>query len=236
MRPAMDIMCKLFEQETGIQVEMNYNDSGAIITAIETTGKGDACIVHDPFPADMEKKGWVDRAYTVATLTPVIAVKKGNPKAIHSLTDLLRPDVRVGLTDKLYSTGGQVAASLFQQAGIAEGMDAKEKDIIRTRGSGELANAVSIGTLDAALAWNAVVFSRKDTLEAIPIQTGHMPTTKVVFLTLKRSANAEAVRKFAALANSARGREIFLKLGFSAPPAAVQAPLDAEVIIKNTVY
>ena len=73
MRPAMDIMCKLFEQETGIQVEMNYNDSGAIITAIETTGKGDACIVHDPFPADMEKKGWVDRAEEKAMLTQSFA-------------------------------------------------------------------------------------------------------------------------------------------------------------------
>jgi molybdate transport system substrate-binding protein len=61
MRPAMDEICKLFQQETGVKVEMNYNDSGAIMTVIETTGKGDLCIVHDPFPAAMEKKGMVDR-------------------------------------------------------------------------------------------------------------------------------------------------------------------------------
>lgn len=226
MRPAMDIICKLFEQETGIKVEMNYNDSGAIITVIETTGKGDACIVHDPFPADMEKKGWVEHAYPVASLTPVIAVKKGNPKTIRTVSDLLRPEVKVGLTDRIYSTGGQVAAAIFKQAGIADAMDAREKEIVRTRGGGELANAVSIGTLDAAIVWNAVVFSRKDTLEAIPIHSSSMPTTQVVFLTFKRSTNSESVRKLAELVNSDRGRAIFTKLGFSSPPAT--APLPGE--------
>ena len=75
MRPAMEEICKVFQQETGAKVEMNYNDSGALMTVIETTGKGDVCVVHDPFPAAMEKKGMVDRTYTVAVVTPVIVVK-----------------------------------------------------------------------------------------------------------------------------------------------------------------
>jgi accessory colonization factor AcfC len=50
----------------------------------------------------MERKGLVDRLYTVASLTPVIAVRKGNPKKIAGVKDLLREDVKLGLTDAEY--------------------------------------------------------------------------------------------------------------------------------------
>lgn len=242
MRPAMEAICKVFTQETGRKVEMNYNDSGAIITVLETTGQGDACMVHDPFPASMEKRGWVDRAYTVATLTPVIAVKKGNPKSITGLQDLTRSDVKVGLTDAIYSTGGHVAAAIFRRAGIAGAMRAKEREIVRTRSGGEMANAVSIGTLDAAIVWNAVVFTRQDSLEAITIPPDNMPDptvdgitsatygqidmscTKVVLMTLKRSKNKKAIQQLAEFTNSQRGREIFAKYGFSPAPLPMQEP------------
>ena len=92
MRPAMEELCALLEKETGTKVELNYNDSGAIIVAVQTTGKDDVCVVHDPFGALMERKGLVDRLYTVASLTPVIAVRKGNPKKIAGVKDLLRED------------------------------------------------------------------------------------------------------------------------------------------------
>src|SRR5512139_3046696 len=82
MRPAMEEICRLYTEETGGKVELNFNDSGALITVIETTGKGDVCVVHDPFPAAMEKKGLVDRRHVLATLTPVIVVRKGNPKGV----------------------------------------------------------------------------------------------------------------------------------------------------------
>jgi molybdate transport system substrate-binding protein len=236
MRPAMEEICALFEKETGVKAELNYNDSGAIIATIQTTGKGDACVVHDPFPGLMEKKGMVDRCVVVASLTPVIAVPKGNPRKIAGVKDLARADVKVGLTDAVYSTGGHVAGVIFRKAGIAEAMG--KKDVTRARSGGEVANAVKIGTLDAAVVWNAVVAARGDELEAVAIDPQAMPArgvdaittatygaidmscTKVAFLTLKASKQAEAARKLADFVASERGRAVFVKRGFSAAPAA----------------
>lgn len=234
MRPAMEEICRLFEKETGVKIEMNYNDSGALITAIETSGKGDVCVVHDPFAPAMEKKGLVDRVYTVALLMPVIAVRKGNPKKIAGVKDLTRPDVKVGLTDAKFSTGGYVVAVVFSKAGIAEAMEKKE--IVRARGGGEIANAVKLGTVDAAIVWNAVAFARKADLEAIPIDPVALPAEKVdavtsatygplemscirvTLMTLKKSGNLATARKLADLALSDRGKAIFDKMGFSPAP------------------
>ena len=234
MRPAMEEICKLFQQETGVKVDVNYNDSGALITAIQTSGKGDACIVHDPFGAAMEKKGLVDRIYTVATLTPVIVVKKGNPKKITSVKDLARDDVKVALTDALYSTAGHIVDVVLKKAGTADAM--AKKEIVRARSGGEVANAVKIGTVDAAVAWNAVAFARKDSLDAVAIDPALLPdakadavttatygrldmsSTKVTLMTLKISRNPEAARKLAEFAASERGRAIFEKQGFSPAP------------------
>jgi molybdate transport system substrate-binding protein len=239
MRPAMEEICKLFEKETGVKAELNYNDSGALMTAIESTGKGDVCVVHDPFGAGMEKKGLVDRMYTVASLTPVIVVKKGNPRKITSVKDLTRDEVKVGLTDALYSTGGHVADVIFKRAGIADAMAGKQ--IVRARGGGEIANAVKIGTVDAAIVWNAVAFERKSDLDAVSIDPRVMPdprvdavtsatygvidmsSIRVSLMTLKASKNPDAARKLADFAMSDRGKKIFEARGFS--PAA-RAPGD----------
>lgn len=240
MRPAMEELCALFEKESGIGVELNYNDSGALMTVIETTRKGDVCVVHDPFAAAMERRGLVDRTYTVASLTPVIVVRKGNPKKIAGVKDLVRADVKLALTDAVYSTGGHVVEIIFRKAGIVDAMG--KKDIVRSRAGGEVANAVKLGTVDAAIVWNAVAFARKDDLDAIPIDTAVMPDPKadaitsatygpldmscirVTLMTLKGAGNPEAARRLADLAVSARGRAIFNKLGFSPAPGKPAAP------------
>lgn len=236
MKPAMDEICKLYRQESGRKVEVNYGDSGELMIKIQQMEKGDVLVVHDPFPAKLEMDGLVDRSYVVAVVTPVIAVKKGNPKKIAGLKDLTRDDVKVGLTDAKYSTTGHIVDVMFRKAGIAEAMARKE--IPRTRGGGGSAEAVKIGTIDAAIVWNAVVFERRDALDAIEIEPAFRPDpkldavtsatygnldmscAKVVLMTLKKSGDLEAARKLAELATSERGREIWVKQGFTPAPAA----------------
>jgi molybdate transport system substrate-binding protein len=234
MKPAMDEICKLYEQESGQKVEVNYDDSGSLMIKLEQIGKGDVIVVHDPFPTKLEKDGLVDRSHTVALLLPVIAVKKGNPKKIAGIKDLAREDVKVGLTDANYSTAGHIVKLMFEKAGISEAM--AKKEIPRTRGGGESANAVKIGTIDTTIVWNAVVFSRRDALDAIDVEPAFRPdpvadavtgatygrmdlsATKVVLMTLKKAGDIDGARKLAELAASERGRAIWAKHGFSAAP------------------
>ena len=63
-----------------------------------------------------------------------LLVQKGNPKGVKSLHDLMRPDVRVYLTDYEHSTLGYILPNLFQRAGVdvrpaRVGVDARKRQL-----------------------------------------------------------------------------------------------------------
>jgi molybdate transport system substrate-binding protein len=239
MRPAMEELARIYQEETGRRVELDYGDSGAAIIKAETTGRGDLTVVHDPFHGAFEHKGLSADAWVVATLQPVIAVAKGNPKSITGLKDLARPGLRLILTDAMYSTAGHVNTVMFRRAGIEA--EVAKNVVAGTRMGGEAANAVVLGTADATIVWNAVAFLRRDKLDAIPIEAAYRPdpgvdaTTSATFGpinlaqirvtidVLKSSKQADAARAFAQFAASPRAAEVWRKLGFG--PATEPAHL-----------
>ena len=236
MRPAMEALARTYEAETGQHVKIDYSDSGQLLVKIETTGRGDLYVCHDPFLAALKKLGrggWV-----VASLTPTIAVPKGNPKGIHGLKDLAQPGIRLGLTHAQYSTLGHINPVMFDKTGLREKIEANVKT--RTRSGGEAANAVALGHLDAAIVWNAVIFARRDKLDAVDIAPEHRPDPKVdavttatfgridrscvgvTVATLACSTMPEATDAFARFVCSPRGRQVFAEHGFSPGPEATE--------------
>jgi len=234
MRPAMEELAKGFEAETGKHVDLDPADSGASIIKAETPGRGDLIVVHDPFHGAIEHKGLGQGGWVVATLKPMIAVPKGNPLGIHGLRDLARPGLRLIFTDAVYSTAGHLVAVMLKKAGLEE---AVEKNIVtRPRMGGDAANAVVLGTADAAIVWNAVIFLRSDKLEAVPIEPAYLPqpgvdavtspsfgyidmgTIKVTIDVLKGSRKPAAAKAFAEYCASDKAQEVWQRQGFSPPP------------------
>ncbi|MBM4041591.1 MAG: extracellular solute-binding protein [Planctomycetes bacterium] len=247
MRPVMEELAKRYKAETGGEVQFNYGDSGALLTQIEQAKRGDLYVCHDPFGGSAQKKGLADRLWTVASLTPTIAVPKGNPKGIHGLRDLAKPKLRLGLTDEMYSTLGHINPLMFDKAGLRKEIEGNV--VTRTRMGGEVANAVAIGNLDATIAWNAVIHLRKDKLEAIPIEPEYllqpgvdaittatfgvidMGCIRVTISRLNCSKQPEAAAAFAQYAASEKARAVFAEFGFSAAPAgATEAPPETATV------
>jgi molybdate transport system substrate-binding protein len=239
MRPAMEELAKAWEAQGGCRIELDFGDSGAGLIKAETTGRGDLYVAHDPFHAAVERKGLSQGGWVCATLEPVIAVPKGNPKGIHGLRDLGRPGQRLVLTDATYSTAGHLVTLMLKRAGVTE---AVEKNVVsRTRMGGEAANAVILGHADAAIAWNAVVRLRSDRLDAVPIEPellpqpgvdavtsptfGHidMGAIKVTIDVLKSSVRPALAREFAEYCASQEAREVWQRLGYSPPPPGPRA-------------
>lgn len=241
MRPAMEELAKLYEQETGRKVALDYGDSGANMIKAETSRQGDLYVGHDPFHGALDRKGLLIDAWPVATLEPMITVAKGNPKKIAGLKDLTAPGLKVILTDAMYSTAGHIVRVMAAKAGITEAL---EKNVVtRTRTGGEAANAVVLGNADAAICWNAVIFLRRDKLDAVPIEPAYQPDPAVDTVTtatfgpidmsrilvtvdlLKSTRNEKAARAFAELAASPRGREVWSKFGFGPAPEGLRLPV-----------
>jgi len=231
MRPAMEELARLYEKDTGRKVVLDFGDSGACIIKAETARRGDLVVVHDPFHGAIEHKALTVDAWTMATLEPMIAVAKGNPKHIQGLKDLTQPGLRVVLTDETYSTAGHVNRVMFRKAGIEKTIEPNV--VTRLRAGGEAANAVVIGHADATIVWNAVIYLRQSKLDGIPIEPAYravpnvdavtsptfgpvdMGRIRVTIDVLGFSKQPEAARAFAEFAASPRAAEVWSRFGFS---------------------
>jgi molybdate transport system substrate-binding protein len=233
MRPAMEKLVALYGTKTGVKIEVDYAESGTQLVKIKETRKGDLLVVHDPYEGATAKDGLLDKSWTAARLVGVIVVPKGNPKAIKTLADLTRPGVRVVLTDSVYSTLGHVVKVMARKSGLGKKLYANA--VTMTKSSGEAANAVMLGTADAAIVWDAVAFLRREKLDAIPIDQTMMPVTgvdaitsatfgdidmsniRVLVMTLSCSKQQEKARAFAAFCASPEGAAVWSEMGYSAP-------------------
>ncbi|NOY82420.1 MAG: solute-binding protein [Kiritimatiellaeota bacterium] len=242
MRPAMEKIAAEYTAETGRPVLIDYAGSGELLIKIRTTRKGDLYVCHTPFGAAIMREGLADRVWTLASMGPVIVVPKGNPKNIRGVRDLTRPGVRLILTHAQYSTTGHICKVIFRRAGIS---DTITRNIVsRTRGGGAAANAVVLGTADAAIVWSAVAWLRRDKLDVVPIEPEFRPQrdvdavtsatygriemdyVRVMMALLKCSRQRKAAEEFAAFVLSEKGRAVFAQFGFS--PADPNRPAPGE--------
>lgn len=234
MRPAMEELAAAYLKKTGQEVQLDFADSGQCLVKIQQTHKGDLYVAHDPFGAAARKQGLADESWVLATLTPVIVVPKENPKKIQRLDDLAQEGLKLGLTDAMYSTLGHMLPGILERSGLRGPI---EKNVVtRSRSGGEVANAVGLGNLDAAVVWNAVAHLRQDRLVAVPIAQRLLPRADVDTITsatygpidlaairveccrLTCSEQPDASADFGRFLVSPQGRECFNKYGFSPAP------------------
>jgi len=118
MTPVFNELAWAYEKQAKQKVEITSADSGELLASIEMQLQGDLYVAHDPFMDIAMRRGLGVNAWCVAELVPVMIVQKGNPRNIHSLRDLLRPDVRVYLPDYQHSTLGYLLPIIFRHAHV----------------------------------------------------------------------------------------------------------------------
>ena len=157
MKP-MNELISLFENETGARVEVHYGGSGEIFGILETSC---GCDVFIPgawyYTEQAMKKGYIlnDTVINVTEHVPVIAVPKGNPKGIHSLKDLAKPDVRVVLGDPKACAIGKVAKKILEKNGLWENVS--KNVVVFTPTVNQLLIYIATGQADAAIIWEDMV-------------------------------------------------------------------------------
>ena len=231
MRPVMEELAKQYEAQTGRRVHIDYAGSGELLVRIGQTKLGDLYVAHDPFQAALMRKGLGVRGWTVAAVSPVIVVPKGNPKRINGFRDLARPGLRLVFSHPTYSTAGWIIRAAAKKAGITEKLEANI--VSRTKGGGSAANQVALGHADAAICWNAVAFLRRKKLDAVEFEPDlrlrkdvdaitsatfgriDMGYVKVTAATLKWSKQLEAATAFAEFVASEANAKVWDDFGYS---------------------
>ncbi|MBN2474786.1 MAG: molybdate ABC transporter substrate-binding protein [Pirellulales bacterium] len=215
IRPPVADLVEQFARREGVTIECDYAGSEVLLARIKLTRRGDLYMPGDVHYVEMaEKEGLVDSKKTVCYFVPVILVQKGNPKSIHTLEDLIRPGVKLGLGDPKACAIGRKSAKIFANNGIAE-EDLGDNVVFRSVTVNELGNHVKLGALDAAIVWDAVAAFFPDETEVVAIPRERNVISTVAIGVLHCSQHPELAAKFVEFVNSEEGQEVFKRHRYS---------------------
>lgn len=209
----MDEIIKNFESETGAKVNVQYGGSGELLGTLMTTKKGDVLVVGEYTTLDKAmEKGYVinETAENISAHRPLIAVKKGNPKDIKSLSDLIRSDVKLAVGDPNACAIGKVTADVFKKESLTLGSNV----VAKTPTVAQLLSYILSGQVDAVIIWDDMVTwnNTRDKIDTIDI--GGVKYEKIPAAVTTTSKNNGLAEKFVQYLKNEKSKEIWQKWGF----------------------
>jgi len=225
LREATTKLISAFRKKTGVTIFPTYTGSGCLLAQITIGQSGDLYMPgEDWYMKQAEDRGYVTDSKVVTYMIPVIVVKKGNPKGIHGLKDLLKPGVRVGIGQPKACAIGDFTVKLMGASGIP--MDSLMKNVAATFGTApELGNSVKLGAVDAAIQWDAVAAWYLDDVDVVPFATNAKTISPVPLGVLKFSKHPAESAAFLDFVAGSEGRAIFEKAGYTTDAAHPRFPI-----------
>ena len=154
LKQPVEAIAAKYRAEFGVEVQLQYGPTGALISNLRVAKRGDLFIAADDGSiADARKFELVREVLPLVRQHPVIAVRAGNPKNIRALADLLRDDVKLALTNPDAASISRVSKAALGDtwAKLAARATVTKPTVT------EIAADLSLGTVDAAILWDATV-------------------------------------------------------------------------------
>jgi molybdenum ABC transporter molybdate-binding protein len=201
------------EKAYGKPVQLQYGGSQTLLANAEVSRKGDLFIAADDSYVKMARdKGLAAETFPLARQVAVLAVAKGNPKKIGSISDLLRPDVKVCQANPDAAAVGKLVRQSLEKSG--KWTPLKDKTLVFKPTVNEVANDLKLGTVDAGFVWDATVRQYPE-LERVDVPELAGVKAEVSAVVLRSSTYPASGLRFARfLAAKDRGQAEFRKSGY----------------------
>jgi molybdate transport system substrate-binding protein len=205
-----------YERKTGVQVEIRFMKSKKAIKQMKQKKQGDVFIPALQKAMDFAIKEGVilgNTQKTICYLSIAIAVKKGNPKNIKTLDDLLRKDVRVGLGKPAVAGIGDAGVQVLEAAKIRKKLE--KKGVRYANCCNTTFKLLEDGEVDVVLGWDSFSHWGKKQVEVIKLPkkfTKYYPMPAAVVKFTKDKALALSFLNFLI---SEEGRKIFVQNGYT---------------------
>jgi molybdate transport system substrate-binding protein len=215
IRPPVAEIVKIFEKERKIKIRTVFSGSNILLGQIKLSRKGDLYMPGDiNYLKQAEKEGFIDYYKKACYFIPVILVQKDNPKNIKFLNDLIKPGVRLGLGNPESCAIGKKTEKIFKKNNIKK-ESIKKNLIFSSLTVNELGVAVSTGSIDAAIVWDANAAYYKDKCEIIEIDSVNNIISTVSVGLLNFSKNKKIGKNFIEMVISQRGEDVFVKYNYT---------------------
>ncbi len=224
-KPAMEEIAGLFEREKNIKVNMIFGGSGTLLSQIELSKQGEIYIPGSPdyISIAKKKKLLVEGSERILSyLVPAIITPKGNPKNIHSLEDLTKPGVRVGIGNPKTVCLGLYAIELLEKNELMESV--LKNTITFGASCSKTANLAAMNQLDAILGWRVFHFWNSERMEYIPIVPEKIPRISYIPISIPiHTKDVNLSRTFIDFVLSKKGRAVYEKFGYLANKTKAKA-------------
>jgi ABC-type molybdate transport system substrate-binding protein len=213
IRPPIEDLARRYRSAYGVEVRLQYGNSGGLISSIEAMPRGDLYIPADAVYVDRGRaKGLLAESIPLARFRLVIATKPGNPKRIATLDatldDVLAPGVRYVVCNTQAGVG-ELTKRALEASGRWDAVAAG--DCLYKPTVVDAANAVATSTaVDAAFIWDST--ARQHDLDVVDIAelAGEVATIHVSVL--RASERPPAALHFARyLASPEHGEPVFTR-------------------------
>lgn len=210
-----------YKQKYGVEIQFNFGGSQTILAQAEVGKTGDLYLPADEsYLALARQKNLIDEVLPLATMRPVLGVKKGNPKNLTSLADVLRAGVTMSQVNPDAAAIGKVVRDVFRKRGQWDAIEKRMK--VEKETVNNVAVDIAVGTVDCGFVWDAIVSQMSDKLEAIQLPEFRGVAAGISVSVLKSCQRpSEALRFARYLAARDKGLPLFKKDGF--------APVDGDV-------
>jgi molybdate transport system substrate-binding protein len=215
-KPAMEEAAKAFTERTGTKVYLNFGGSGTMLSQMKISKEGDLYIPGSPDYMVMAERDGVaapGTAKIVAYLVPAIVVQPDNPKNIHELSDLSKPDIKIGIGNPESVCVGLYAIEILERSNLLEAVG---KNIVTYAESCEkTASLIALKSVDAILGWDVFSDWNPGTMDAVYLKPEQIPRIAYIPAAVSTfSKDSNSARKFQDFLASAEGQKIFSKWGY----------------------
>ncbi|WP_153556028.1 substrate-binding domain-containing protein [Roseimaritima sediminicola] len=202
-----------YRQQSGRDLEIHYGPSQALLSTLQIRRAGDLFLpADDSYVRLAAADSLVAASHPVARMRAVVAVRRGNPKNIHSLDDLLRSDVTLVLANPDSAAIGRLTRQALERAGGWSGAARASRAFRAT--VNEVANDVLVGSADAGIVYDAVLHAYPD-LQAVALPELSSARSDVSVAVLTTSRHELAARRFVDFLTAENGgRRRYAEFGF----------------------
>jgi len=205
-----------------IVVDITFGGSGTLLNQMTLEEIGDIYMPGSNDYMDKAEKKQVVLPETrsiVAYLVPAICVQEGNPKNIHSLADLVRPGITVGLAEAGAVCLGDVSDEILRSAGLEK--QVKNNVITYARSCDQTQQLVQLGEVDAVIGWDAFQHWAPDKIDIVSIDPTHLRVRNIPAAIAVYSRKRAEAQQFIDFLTSEQGKAIFAKHGYSVEPPTI---------------
>jgi molybdate transport system substrate-binding protein len=222
-KPPSEEVARLYEQKTGVKIDLVFGGSGYVLSQMKLAKEGD---LYFPGSSDYMEKAkrdgdvFPETEQVLVYLVPAINVYKGNPRGIRTLRDLIRPGLRVAIANPEGVCVGAYAVEILEREFTPDEKAAFRTNLVNyTESCEKTATAISLKMADAVIGWRVFRHWDPDRIETIPLPKDQVPRVGYLPIAVSRfTQDRAAARRFIDFLAGPDGRAVFAKYRYFATP------------------